>query len=197
MESIFQKALFRLRQCIHGLILSPLRRGWWALQGSRIGAETVLSRVYMTWPHQVRIGKDCVLERDIHFGYDGIWSPGPSIVVEDRCFLGAHCEFNIRNQIRIGSDSAIASGCKFIDHDHGITGRQIDESPGKEAPILLGCHVWLGVNVIVLKGVTIGDGAVIGAGAVVVKPVPAGEIWAGMPAVKIGVRPETALPNGQ
>ena len=41
----------------------------------------------------------------------------------------------------------------------------------------------------VLAGVSIGDGAIVGAGAVVTKSVPAGEIWAGVPAKKIGVRP--------
>ena len=40
----------------------------------------------------------------------------------------------------------------------------------------------------VLKDVTIGLGAVVGAGAVVTKSVPAYEIWAGVPARKIGQR---------
>jgi acetyltransferase-like isoleucine patch superfamily enzyme len=42
--------------------------------------------------------------------------------------------------------------------------------------------------VTVLKGVIIGDGAVIAAGAVVNKPIYPFEIWAGIPAKKIGQR---------
>ena len=50
------------------------------------------------------------------------------------------------------------------------------------APIHIGNKVWLGANVTVLPGVTIGDGAIIAAGAVVTKDVPAGAVAAGVPA---------------
>ena len=50
------------------------------------------------------------------------------------------------------------------------------------APIVIGDHVWIGTNAIVLKGVTIGDGAVIAAGAVVTRDVPAHSLAAGVPA---------------
>ena len=49
----------------------------------------------------------------------------------------------------------------------------------------IGNNVWLGAGAVVLHGVSIGDGAVIGANAVVVKDVPAGEIWGGVPARRI------------
>ena len=42
--------------------------------------------------------------------------------------------------------------------------------------------VWIGFNVIVLKGVTIGEGAVVGAGSVVVNDVPAWSVAVGNPA---------------
>ncbi|MCD7887822.1 MAG: sugar O-acetyltransferase, partial [Clostridiales bacterium] len=48
-------------------------------------------------------------------------------------------------------------------------------------PITIGSRVWLGGNVVVLPGVTVGDDAVIGAGSVVTKDIPAGWIAAGNP----------------
>ena len=42
--------------------------------------------------------------------------------------------------------------------------------------------MFIGSNVTILKGVTIGDEAVVGAGSIVTKDIPAGEIWAGNPA---------------
>jgi acetyltransferase-like isoleucine patch superfamily enzyme len=49
-------------------------------------------------------------------------------------------------------------------------------------PVSIGDDVFLGANVLVLKGVNIGDRAVVGAGSVVTRDVPPDEIWAGNPA---------------
>jgi acetyltransferase-like isoleucine patch superfamily enzyme len=64
----------------------------------------------------------------------------------------------------------------------------MNKQEGFEAPITIEDDVWIGVNAVILKGVTIGKGAIIGAGAVVTKFVPPYEIWGGIPAKKIGQR---------
>ena len=51
-----------------------------------------------------------------------------------------------------------------------------------DLPIHIGENVWLGANVTVLGGVTIGDNAVIAAGAVVTKNIPPNTVAAGVPA---------------
>ena len=63
---------------------------------------------------------------------------------------------------------------------------------GREEKIVIGRDAWLGANVIVLRGVTVGAGAIVAAGAVVTKSIPADEIWAGVPARRIGMRPALA-----
>lgn len=187
--SLAQKILFRLR--MYHDPQASLRRLGWQLQGARFGRGVIVPPLHMTWPHQVSVGAACILEPDIFFKYDGGWQPGPAIRLADRVFVGRGCEFNIRSRIQVGSDSLIASGCKFIDHDHAMTtgGGPMNRQPCPDAPIVLEEDVWLGVNVVVLKGVTVGRGAVVGAGAVLTKSVPPYEIWAGIPARKIGVRP--------
>ena len=50
------------------------------------------------------------------------------------------------------------------------------------AAVTLGRDVWLGANVTVVPGVSIGDGAIVGAGSVGTKDVPERSIVAGMPA---------------
>ncbi|MGF1702078.1 sugar O-acetyltransferase [Photobacterium makurazakiensis] len=49
-------------------------------------------------------------------------------------------------------------------------------------PISIGNKVWIGANVLVLPGVTIGNGAVVGGGSVVTKDVPADTVVVGNPA---------------
>lgn len=189
MSPILGKICFRARSWGRTRVCALLRRFYWGAMGMRVGVGTRLPRIYVTWPHQVQLGRDCRIEPDIIFKFDGPWSPGPSLVIGDRVFLGSACEFNVQGSIKIGDDALVASGCKLIDHDHQLeTAMPIAQQPCDVAAIEIGEGVWLGVNVIVLKGVHIGKGAVVGAGSVVNRSIPPFEIWAGSPARMVGTR---------
>lgn len=188
-SKIRHKAFYRLRERLRSLLVCPMRKLYWRVQGMQMGQGTSCFRMQVSWPHQVRVGERCKLESGIYFKFDGIWKPGPSIVIGDRCFVGQNCEFNIRKGIRIGDDCLIASGSRFVDHDHGIgMGVPMRQQPGTEAAIALGKDVWIGANVVVLKGVVVGDGAIVAAGSVVTKEVAPYAIVAGIPARQISSR---------
>ncbi|MGZ5020570.1 MAG: acyltransferase [Chthoniobacterales bacterium] len=190
MSAIAGRAVFRLR-ANGAAVIAEVRTMWWRLLGMRIGKGTLLPKTHVTWPHQVSLGESCRLEHDIYFKFDGIYAPGPSIIIGDRVFVGFGCEFNVRRRVEIGADCLIASGCKFIDHDHGIARGDVpmnQQTGGAEADIVIESDIWLGTNVVVLKGVRIGRGAIIAAGAVITKSIPEYEIWGGIPAQKIGER---------
>ncbi len=192
MNRIIQKAGFVVRHRWYDGLTSFFRRNYYRILGMQIGKGTKIPPLYATWPHKVSLGKRCRLEHGIYFKFDGIWQPGLAIKIDDNTFIGSHTEFNITKEIVIGSDCLIASGCRFIDHDHGYADRTISmnkSTAGTEAGITIAEDVWLGCNVVILKGVTIGKGAIVAAGAVVNNSIPEYEVWGGIPARKLSERP--------
>ncbi|HZJ14963.1 MAG TPA: acyltransferase [Chthoniobacteraceae bacterium] len=195
MGLIYDKATFRVRALVREWLCDRPRTLYWRALGLRTGPRTLLPRIRVTWPHQVSLGARCVLEPDVFFRFNGIWAAGPAITIGDDSFIGTGCEFNARKKIAIGNHALIAPGCRFIDHDHGYSSRtqpMAEQVDGGEDAIILEDDVWIGVNAVVLKGVTIGRGAIVAAGSVVTKSIGAYEIWAGVPARKIRVRPDAA-----
>jgi acetyltransferase-like isoleucine patch superfamily enzyme len=78
------------------------------------------------------------------------------------------------------------SGFGYVQEYHDL--RRLPYEAVEFKPIVIGNDVWMGHNVNVLGGVTIGDGAVIGAGAVVTKNVPPYAVVGGVPATVLRYR---------
>lgn len=90
-------------------------------------------------------------------------------------------EIIARKEIVIGENCLIGAKCTLLDADfHGIKPMERKDK-GKSSRIVINDNVWIGVGVLILKGVEIGKDAVIGAGCVVSKNVPAGSIVVGNP----------------
>jgi acetyltransferase-like isoleucine patch superfamily enzyme len=77
--------------------------------------------------------------------------------------------------------------------------RWTSDSSDSDAEVIIGDNVWIGMNVVVLKGVTIGENALIAAGSVVVSDIPANSMAAGNPArvvrTLLGFSSEIASPH--
>ena len=100
-------------------------------------------------------------------------------------YMNHDCVIDCFDSISIGHNVVISERVVLRDSDNhtikAIDAISSDES-ALTAPIVIGDHVWIGMNVMVLKGVTIGEGAVIAAGSVVNKDVPSHCLVAGVPA---------------
>lgn len=108
---------------------------------------------------------------------------GQNIHLGKNVFINSGARFQDQGGIYIGDNC-------LLGHNAVITTLNHELAPERRhitvpAPVRLGDGVWLGANVTVLPGVTIGDYAVVAAGAVVTKDVPARTIVAGVPAREV------------
>lgn len=92
------------------------------------------------------------------------------VTLADNVFFNRNCILVSHENIKIGKCARIGPNCCFYDHDHHFS---YFEKGYSTKPIVIGDYVWIGANVLIMKGVTIGEGAVIAAGSVVTKDVPA------------------------
>ena len=84
-------------------------------------------------------------------------------------------------KVTFGDNVFIAPNCVFSTAGHAIDSEQRSRGLEIALPITVGDNVWIGTNVSVLPGVTIGNNTIIGAGSVVNKNIPEGVIAAGNP----------------
>lgn len=106
------------------------------------------------------------------------------------CFMSSIANIYIGNKVVFGPNVTIRGGNHIFD----IPGKFIhdftdnDKRTQDDADVIIEDDVWVGTNVTILKGVTLGRGCIVAAGAVVTKSVPPYVIAGGVPAKYIGLR---------
>ena len=107
---------------------------------------------------------------------------GSGIIIAEDVFINYNCSMLDEAYIRIGRHTLIGPDCKFYTPQHPMN--YIDRRRTIETayPITIGEDCWLGGNVTVCPGVTIGDRCIIAAGSVVVHDIPSDSMAAGCPA---------------
>lgn len=173
-RNIFAKLTRRPRGA--GFWLWPLRPAARALlkrQLARCGARTSFDPLTSTFSG---IG-------NVSLGSDVYIAPRSFIAVPDGALM-------IGDDTMIGPEFCVLGG----DHASHLPGTLYRDTEilGANEPVAIGCNVWIGARVTVLRGVRIGDGAIVGAGAVVRLDVPSYAIVMGNPQRRIGWRFEGA-----
>jgi|LQAB01.1.fsa_nt_gi acetyltransferase-like isoleucine patch superfamily enzyme len=160
--------------------------------GTRAHGQVCLMR----WPGgQIRIGADVSLVSSWRRASAAtlaapvrlrVFGPGAVIDIGDGAELSGTSVTARSTRIAVGRNVLIAPNCVIVDSDfHALwppEGRR--DSPGYEndAPVSIGDCAWIGMNCLILKGVTIGEGACVGAGSVVTRDVPPRCLAVGVPA---------------
>lgn len=96
------------------------------------------------------------------------------IEIGENVFFNSGCSINSLKNIQIDKNSILGENVKFYDHNHQYKNidKDIKEQGYTVAPIIVEKNCWIGSNVIILKGVRIGQHSVIGANCIINSDVP-------------------------
>ena len=171
---------------------------WWAvhlthLASSLVGDDWVGRRLRLALLRAAgaRIGRDSAI-------HGGTYVSDPSRLVVGRdCFVNRNCYLDLGGSIVLGDNVVVGHGTSLITshHEIGPSTRRAAKAPGARS-IRIEDGAWLGANVSVLPGVTIGRGAVIGTGSVVTRDIPANVVAVGAPAGVVRVFPPDEAGDG-
>jgi acetyltransferase-like isoleucine patch superfamily enzyme len=159
---------------------------------ARIHWELMRRGAFARWPLHGNV-LEALREGRLEIGPEVLLEPGVWITAPDdaRVRIGAGSFLNLgvmvaaQELVEIGEHCMLANGCFVSDanHRHDDAQKPITwqgfESKG---PTRIGDNCWLGANVVVTSGVSIGERSVIGANSVVTRDVEPFTVAAGIPA---------------
>ena len=192
MRQINRDSLPHLTECLRRMIFIRLYTSWVRL---------------VAWWWDVYLGQDCSFDGLPRFRRH----PGSSITIGARCKFNSSPTSNyigvnrpcIMSTLKEGAQIQIGSNCGFSGTVIGcaseiVIGENVicgvntlitdtdwhtdDPRTGADKPVIIEKGVWLGVNVTVLKGVTIGENTLVAAGSLVTHSLPANVVAGGIPA---------------
>lgn len=150
----------------------------------------------LSLPIELRRVERIAVGNGVYFG-PGCWlmthEPSGRIVIGDGTSIAGYCVLSAATEIEIGRRVLFARNVYIGDHRHGFHDPNVavlDQPLGDLRPIRVADGAWLGQNVVLLPGVTIGRNAVVGANSVVRDDVPAGSVAVGAPARVVRRRDE-------
>lgn len=118
---------------------------------------------------QITWGTDVEVRNHCHF----VAEAEAKLHIASHVFINNYCSINCLEKVFIGEHTLLGEGVKIYDHNHQYSRTGVVPKQFNTAPVKIGKHCWLGSNVVVLKGVHIGDYSIIGAGCIVHKDLPA------------------------
>ncbi len=117
--------------------------------------------------YKIIYGKKIKFGRKVHFrkGFSLMIEEGANVEIGDGTFFNNHCSINAQDFIKIGKNCLFGENVKIYDHNHVFKYRDklIKEQGFKSDKVVIKDNCWVGSNVVILKGTSIGANSVIGA----------------------------------
>ncbi len=198
MRPLNRDSLPHLVRCARELLLRTMSTflarsyaRWWGVElgeGCTFYGAPLLRRLPGT---RIAIGERCVFRSAVWSNLAGLNRPCVLATLGEgaQLTIGEDCGFSgtvigAARSVAIGARVMAGANTMISDTDwHPVDPvRRAAGDAGAASPVVIEDDVWLGANVLVLKGARIGAGSSIAAGSVVTGQIPAGVIAAGVPA---------------
>ena len=133
-----------------------------------------LSEDGLIFGDNVTIGRNCMIRPSSYYGKD----LGKGLIIGNNSSIGPHGYIGCSGKINIGNNVMFGPKCSLFAENHNFARKDIDikEQGVNQKGIVVEDNCWIGSNVIILDGVTIGEGSIIGAGTIVTKDIPKNSI---------------------
>lgn len=111
--------------------------------------------------------------------YYAVGKIGKGLIIGDNSSIGPNSFVGCSGKIIIGNNVMFGPKCSLFAENHNFDNKDltIKEQGVNQKGIVIEDNCWIGSNVIILDGVTIGKGSVVGAGSLITKDIPAGSIY--------------------
>lgn len=132
----------------------------------------------------IRNNASLCLENDDYILCEGVSiliEKNAKLVLKGKGFINTNSSIECYDYIEIGQETIISSNVSISDTDIH-TPLYFGVKSNNTKPVIIGNHVWICRNVIIQKGVRIGDNSIIAAGSIVITDIPANCVAGGIPA---------------
>jgi acetyltransferase-like isoleucine patch superfamily enzyme len=134
------------------------------------------SGVTYRFPKNISLGSNVSIARGVTLFSE---NPVGKLEISDKVILTFDVKLDFSGDLFIGKNTLVSKNSVIETHDHGLN----PHSKPTYKKLIIGNNVWIGMNAIILSGVSkIGDNSIIAAGSIVTREVPDNVIVAGIPA---------------